>query len=41
MYKKYGYKIIETDNILTLLTLQRRRHLMRKTLPSSYSEDSI
>ena len=41
MYKKYGYKVIETDSILTLLTLQRRRHLMRKALHSSYSENSI
>lgn len=33
MYTKAGYSIIKTDNILILLTLQRRKHLMRKILP--------
>lgn len=33
MYKKSGYAVVETDSILSLLTLQRRRHLMCKTLP--------
>lgn len=32
MYTKAGYSIIKTDNILVLLTLQRRKHLMRKRL---------
>ncbi|XP_057868420.2 GCN5-related N-acetyltransferase 5, chloroplastic isoform X2 [Cryptomeria japonica] len=32
MYTKAGYKVVETDNILTLLTLQRRKHLMYKKL---------
>ncbi|GER32322.1 acyl-CoA N-acyltransferases-like protein [Striga asiatica] len=35
MYTKAGYSIVETDSILTWLTLQRRRHLMRKELPVS------
>ncbi|KAK6139242.1 hypothetical protein DH2020_027015 [Rehmannia glutinosa] len=30
MYTKAGYSVVKTDSILTLLTLQRRRHLMRK-----------
>ncbi|EPS65233.1 hypothetical protein M569_09546, partial [Genlisea aurea] len=33
MYRKAGYTIVKTDSLLTLLTLQRRRHLMRKRLP--------
>lgn len=33
MYKKAGYDIVKTDSILTLLTLQRRKHLMCKKLP--------
>ncbi|KAL3835541.1 hypothetical protein ACJIZ3_010277 [Penstemon smallii] len=33
MYTKAGYSIVKTDSVLTLLTLQRRRHLMRKDLP--------
>lgn len=35
MYKKAGYSVVKTDSILTLLTLQRRRHLMCKELPAS------
>ncbi|CAA0834752.1 Acyl-CoA N-acyltransferases (NAT) superfamily protein [Striga hermonthica] len=35
MYTKAGFSIVETDSILTWLTLQRRRHLMRKELPVS------
>lgn len=43
MYTKAGYNIVKTDNILVLLTLQRRKHLMCKKLPmaDSFSEDSI
>lgn len=37
LYQKCGYQIVETDNILSLLTFQRRRHLMRKTLTASSS----
>ncbi|KAL2519506.1 Acyl-CoA N-acyltransferases (NAT) superfamily protein [Abeliophyllum distichum] len=33
MYTKAGYSIVKTDSLLTLLTFQRRRHLMRKDLP--------
>ncbi|XP_073306836.1 GCN5-related N-acetyltransferase 5, chloroplastic [Primulina huaijiensis] len=33
MYIKAGYGVVKTDSILTLLTLQRRKHLMRKDLP--------
>lgn len=33
MYTKAGYGVVKTDSILTLLTLQRRKHLMRKDLP--------
>lgn len=33
MYTKAGYEVVETDSILTLLTLQRRKHLMYKKLP--------
>lgn len=35
MYTKAGYSVVQTDSILTLLTLQRRRRLMRKELPAS------
>lgn len=35
MYTKAGYSVVKTDSILTLLTLQRRRHLMCKELPAS------
>lgn len=35
MYTKAGYSVVGTDSIFTLLTLQRRRHLMRKQLPIS------
>ncbi|KAK6139253.1 hypothetical protein DH2020_027008 [Rehmannia glutinosa] len=38
MYTKAGYSVVKTDSILTLLTLQRRRHLMRKEL--HVSEDA-
>ncbi|XP_077214395.1 GCN5-related N-acetyltransferase 5, chloroplastic-like [Tasmannia lanceolata] len=33
MYRKAGYNVVRTDSILTWLTLKRRKHLMRKTLP--------
>ncbi|KAL8035746.1 hypothetical protein ABFX02_12G116900 [Erythranthe guttata] len=33
MYTRAGYSVVKTDSILTLLTLQRRRHLMRKEFP--------
>ncbi|KAL2546923.1 Acyl-CoA N-acyltransferase (NAT) superfamily protein [Forsythia ovata] len=33
MYTKAGYSIVKTDSLLTLLTFQRRRHLMRKEFP--------
>ncbi|KAI3412279.1 N-acetyltransferase domain-containing protein, partial [Psidium guajava] len=32
MYTKAGYRIVKTDNILVLLMLQRRKHLMSKKL---------
>lgn len=40
MYTRAGYSVRETDNILILLTLQRRKHLMCKqiTVSTSYSE---
>ncbi|KAK3015568.1 hypothetical protein RJ639_007741 [Escallonia herrerae] len=43
MYTKAGYSIVETDSILILLTLQRRKHLMCKQLPvlNSPSESSV
>ncbi|KAK9707347.1 hypothetical protein RND81_07G191200 [Saponaria officinalis] len=34
MYKKAGYEVVKTDSFLILLTLQRRKHLMRKSLPN-------
>lgn len=37
MYLKAGYSIVKTDCILILLTLQRRKHLMRKELQVSDS----
>lgn len=37
MYTKAGYNIVKTDNILVLLTLQRRKHLMYKQIPVSTS----
>ncbi|KDP21312.1 hypothetical protein JCGZ_21783 [Jatropha curcas] len=33
MYTKAGYSVVRTDNILILLMLQRRKHLMCKKLP--------
>lgn len=33
MYSKAGYSVFKTDSVLILLTLQRRKHLMRKQLP--------
>ncbi|XP_057448441.1 GCN5-related N-acetyltransferase 5, chloroplastic [Lotus japonicus] len=33
MYTKAGYKVMNTDSILVLLMLQRRKHLMCKNLP--------
>ncbi|KAL0385587.1 UNVERIFIED_CONTAM: hypothetical protein Sradi_2953000 [Sesamum radiatum] len=41
MYTKAGYSIVKTDSILTLLTLQRRRHLMRKELPVSENASEL
>ncbi|XP_068308917.1 GCN5-related N-acetyltransferase 5, chloroplastic-like [Pyrus communis] len=40
MYKKAGYDIVNTDTILILLLLQRRKHLMCKKLPvlTNFSE---
>ncbi|XP_048440989.1 uncharacterized protein LOC103953495 [Pyrus x bretschneideri] len=40
MYKKAGYDIVKTDNILVMLLLQRRKHLMCKKIPvlNSFSE---
>lgn len=32
MYTKAGYDVVKTDNILILLMLQRRKHLMCKKL---------
>lgn len=32
MYTKAGYDVVKTDSFLILLTLQRRKHLMRKQL---------
>ncbi|GMI90132.1 GCN5-related N-acetyltransferase 5 [Hibiscus trionum] len=40
MYMKAGYDVVRTDNILILLTLQRRKHLMCKKLPVSESDMS-
>lgn len=37
MYTKAGYRIVKTDNVLVLLTLQRRKHLMCKKLPVLHS----
>ena len=33
MYKKSGYDIVQTDSIFVWLSLQKRKHLMRKELP--------
>lgn len=33
MYKKAGYDIVQTDSIFVWLSLQKRKHLMRKELP--------
>lgn len=41
MYTKAGYSIVKTDNVLILLTLQRRKHLMCKQLPDSNSSSEI
>ncbi|KAK6931115.1 hypothetical protein RJ641_002908 [Dillenia turbinata] len=38
MYTKAGYNIVQTDSFLILLTLQRRKHLMRKEIPVSNSQ---
>ncbi|KAK1415713.1 hypothetical protein QVD17_31498 [Tagetes erecta] len=35
MYSKAGYSVFKTDSVMILLTLQRRKHLMRKQLPPS------
>ncbi|KAG8492901.1 hypothetical protein CXB51_010122 [Gossypium anomalum] len=42
MYIKAGYSVVQTDSVLILLTLQRRKHLMCKKLPvynSLYESD--
>ncbi|KGN51828.1 uncharacterized protein LOC101210740 [Cucumis sativus] len=45
MYTKAGYSVVQTDTIIILLMLQRRKHLMRKKLPamtrSSPSESDV
>ncbi|GMH27625.1 hypothetical protein Nepgr_029468 [Nepenthes gracilis] len=41
MYEKAGYDIFKTDSIFVLLTLQRRKHLMRKKLPALSSETAV
>lgn len=41
MYRKAGYDIVKTDSILVLLTLQRRKHLMRKKIPESSSRSEM
>ncbi|KAL0305034.1 UNVERIFIED_CONTAM: hypothetical protein Sangu_3056000 [Sesamum angustifolium] len=41
MYIKAGYSVVKTDSILTLFTLQRRRHLMRKELPDSENASEL
>lgn len=41
MYKKAGYGIVKTDTFLTLLTLQRRRHLMRKEFPVPENDSEL
>jgi ribosomal protein S18 acetylase RimI-like enzyme len=40
MYKKAGYQPIKTDSFFVWLTLQRRKYLMRKTLPQSIHADA-
>ncbi|KAG2303726.1 hypothetical protein Bca4012_062480 [Brassica carinata] len=40
MYKKAGYEVVQTDTVLVLLMLQRRKHLMRKKLPPSTTSPS-
>jgi len=35
MYRKAGYNIVETDNILVWLSLQKREYLMSKELPQA------
>ncbi|RLM65457.1 hypothetical protein C2845_PM16G10240 [Panicum miliaceum] len=35
MYRKSGYKIVETDSILVWLSLQKRKYLMSKELPQA------
>jgi hypothetical protein len=37
MYRKAGYSIFQTDNILVWLSLQKRKYLMSKDLP----QDSV
>ena len=32
MYREAGYQVVSTDSLLSVLTFQRRRHLMRKRL---------
>ncbi len=32
MYKEAGYQVVATDSLLSVLTFQRRRYLMRKRL---------
>ncbi|XP_047318727.1 uncharacterized protein LOC124922046 [Impatiens glandulifera] len=40
MYKKAGYDVVRTDSFFVLLTLQRRKNLMRKLLPLPVIPDS-
>ncbi|KAG0614060.1 hypothetical protein M758_6G148400 [Ceratodon purpureus] len=35
MYREAGYQVVSTDSLLSVLTFQRRRHLMRKRLSRS------
>ncbi|KAL3702398.1 hypothetical protein R1sor_020420 [Riccia sorocarpa] len=39
MYKEAGYEIVATDSILSLLSFQRRRHLMKKKLYPRFPSD--
>ncbi|KZV45013.1 hypothetical protein F511_30357 [Dorcoceras hygrometricum] len=41
MYTRAGYGVVKTDSILTLLTLQRRKHLMRKDLPVLEEDSAV
>ena len=41
MYSKAGYNVFKTDGFLILLTLQRRKHLMRKQLPPDSDTNTL